>query len=189
MNMPLLPTTAILCPRGRIPLQVYEPRYLDLVSRCLKADSAFAIVMAKSDEVEGSFYRIGTVAKVVDFAAMMTDGILTITAEGISQVSISNVRRCEDGIWAADVQEQGEEQYIDLPEEFDELKAVLKALVKHPFVKDLNMDIDYQDSRQIGWRLTELLPFEGCQKQNLYEMTDAISRLETISKQLSDMVD
>ena len=189
MNLPLLPTPAILCPKGRIPLQIYEPRYLDMLSRILKAESDFVIVMLRSDDQEDSFYKVGTRARVVDFGALTEEGWLTITAEGVSQVKLSNVTRQDDGLWLADTSEQHSGDYVDLPEKYDELKLVLRALVKHPYVKDLNMDIDYQDCREIGWRLTELLPFERQQKQCLYEMNDALYRLETITKQLSEMVE
>jgi len=155
----------------------------------LKADSDFVIVMMRSDDLEGSFYKVGTRARVVDFGALTKEGWLTITAEGVSQVRLSNVTRQDDGLWLADTSEQHSGDYVDLPEKYDELKLVLRALVKHPYVKDLNMNIDYQDCREVGWRLTELLPFERQQKQCLYEMDDALYRLETITKQLSDLVE
>jgi len=189
MKTPLFPTNAILCPQGRIPLQVFEPRYLDMVSHCLKTDSEFVLVMEKSGVSDQDFYRVGTLAKIVDFGAVEQEGVISITAEGHSQVELSHIEQQDDGLWLSDINPQRLEEYVDLPKKYEELKAVLKALVQHPFVQDLNMDIDYLDSRQIGWRLTELLPFEGSQKQSLYEMTDCLSRLETISKHLSEMVE
>ena len=34
-ELPLFPLSAVLLPGGRLPLQIFEPRYLDLVSHCM----------------------------------------------------------------------------------------------------------------------------------------------------------
>ncbi|CAN0600625.1 unnamed protein product, partial [Ectocarpus sp. 12 AP-2014] len=41
MNVPLFPLNSIVLPRGRIPLQLFEPRYIDMLTRCLKEDRGF----------------------------------------------------------------------------------------------------------------------------------------------------
>ncbi|KZY87371.1 hypothetical protein A3741_25510, partial [Oleiphilus sp. HI0069] len=126
--------------------------------------------------------------QIVDFGKTPSTGVLNLTVEGLEQVKLSSLEERENGVWYAELEAIGEEQHIDLPEEFDELRVVLQALVKHPFVRDLNMDIDYEDGRQVGWRLTELLPLGNKQKQHLYEMSDPLQRLQAISRQISDMV-
>ena len=47
-ELPLFPLSAVLLPGGRLPLQIFEPRYLDLVSHCMKTDSGFGIVRITS---------------------------------------------------------------------------------------------------------------------------------------------
>jgi Lon protease-like protein len=191
MKVPLLPLNAIVCPQGRIPLQVFEPQYLDMVAEALRTGKGFVTVLLndeKTPQEKGEFYRLGTLVSVVDFGKTASTGVLNITVEGEAQVVLSNLEIQADGLWLADVSEIYEEGYVDLPDEFEDLRVVLQALMKHPFVKELNMEIDYQDGRQVGWRLTELLPLCNKEKQCLYEMTDAISRLEKISEKISDMV-
>ena len=39
------------------------------------------------------------------------------------------------------------------------------------------MDIDYGDARDVGWRLTELLPLDKQEKQKLVELQDPLERL------------
>jgi len=135
----------------------------------------------------GQIYQIGTLAKIVDFD-QDESGILCIVAQGESRVKINRPERREDGLWVADVEVLEAEHFFRLPDEFLELKSVLQALVQHPIVRDLNMEIDYADGRQIGWRLTELLPLDNSQKQYLYELEDPLFRLEKISDQLDYMV-
>ena len=194
MKLPLLPLNAIVCPRGRIPLQIFEPHYLDMIAESMKNGDGFVTVLMRSENAStenvqaGQFYELGTRVQIVDFGKTPSTGVLNLTVEGIAQVKLSSLMRSDSGVWHADIQLNREEAHIDLPEEFDELRVVLQALVKHPYVNELNMDIDYEDGRQVGWRLTELLPLGNKQKQNLYEMSDPLCRLEAISRQISDMV-
>ncbi len=190
-SVPLFPLNALVCPRGRIPLRVFETRYLDMVSRCLREQSGFVIVMLREgDEVgkgNGEFYQVGTLVRIVDFG-QSDAGVLDITCEGLYRVSILSSHQQRDGLWLGDIQRSCEESFIALPDQYEDLKAVLKALVQHPMVEELNLDIDYHDGRQVGWRLTELLPLDNWQKQHLFEMDDTLSRLQTLSDQLSMMV-
>ena len=43
-EMPLFPLSAVLMPHGRIPLQIFEQRYLDLVRDCMKSNTGFGVV-------------------------------------------------------------------------------------------------------------------------------------------------
>lgn len=197
MKTPLFPLNTLVCPGGKLPLRVFEPRYLDMVKHCLKQDTGFVVVMLKvdeegagSDEGDGAsnqIYRVGTMAQIIDFD-QDEDGILCVVAKGVSRVRLARPERRQDGLWVGEVETLAEEAFFTLPEEFVELKSVLQALVQHPVVKELNMDIDYQDGRQIGWRLTELLPLDNSQKQYLYELEDPLYRLEKISDQLDYMI-
>ena len=203
MKMPLFPLNALVCPGGKLPLRIFETRYLDMVKHCLKTDTGFVVVMLKpNDHVDAEpqsevgslqkttsnkIYRIGTLAHIIDFD-QGDDGILNIVAEGRGQVSIAEPVKQSDGLWVGEVEPQSEEQFVALPGEYSELCSVLQALLQHPVIRDLNLNIDYEDGRQVGWRLTELLPFDNSQKQFLYEMSDPVSRLQRISDQLNVMM-
>jgi len=56
----------------------------------------------------------------------------------------------------------------------------LKALFRHPVVRELDMDVDYDDARDVGWRLTELLPLDKQEKQRLVELQAPLERLERL---------
>lgn len=189
IKTPLFPINAILCPQGKIPLQIFEPRYLDMISHCLREGTAFVAVLMRNDnQTENEFYRVGTLAKVVDFSRGAHDGFLAVTIEGLARVDLSLAVQQENGLWLAETTVTSEEEFVPLPERFGELRVVLEALVQHPFVHDLNMDIDFYDGRQVGWRLTELLPLENRQKQLLFELNDPIQRLSELSDQISAMI-
>jgi Lon protease-like protein len=190
MKLPVFPLNAIVCPRGRIPLRIFEPRYIDMIRSSLRNDSPFVVTLLAPDERHSyPFYSLGTLVKIVDFGEMFQNGILTVVVEGQVQVKLAKVCRQDDGLWMADITQNKMEPFASMPEEFDDLSLVLKALIKHPFVKELDMHINFDDAREVSWRLTELLPLGNEQKQHLYELSDPQMRLAKIADQLSDLVE
>jgi len=192
MKVPLFPLNSIVCPGGRIPLRVFEAHYLDMVSDCLKSNAGFVVVMLRDrDDMEGHdsrFYDVGTLVKVVDFGSDSRNGVLNLIVEGQFRVQIESASLQADGLWQGTAYKMSEETFVSLPDQYQDLKAVLKALVKHPLIEELKMEIDFQDGRQVGLRLTELLPLGNQQKQYLLELEDPLFRLEEIADQLTTMI-
>ncbi|MGF2685955.1 LON peptidase substrate-binding domain-containing protein [Marinobacter sp. DUT-3] len=179
MNVPLFPLNSIVLPKGRIPLQLFEPRYIDMLTRCLKEDRGFVIVMLREGletAKEAAFYDIGTYVRIIDFQ-QLDNGLLGITVEGQGKVSVIRSWQEPDGLNLGDVECLMDEIDCEVPERYTELSAVLKALFRHPVIRDLEMDVDYSDARDVGWRLTELLPLDKQEKQRLVELQDPIERL------------
>ena len=69
-ELPLFPLNMVLFPGGPLPLKIFEPRYLDMVSRCMREQSGFAVVLVNEGEeasIATSFAATGTEAHIVDF--------------------------------------------------------------------------------------------------------------------------
>ena len=47
MLQPLFPLSTVLFPYGRMHLQIFEQRYLDLVKNCMRNDSKFGVVLIR----------------------------------------------------------------------------------------------------------------------------------------------
>ena len=186
MNVPLFPLNSIILPGGRIPLQLFEPRYIDMLTGCLKEDRGFVVVLLREGaetEARASFYDMGTYVRIIDFQ-QLDNGLLGITVEGDCKVSVVRSWQQEDGLNVGDVECLIAEAESDVPERYHELPSVLRALFRHPVVKDLEMDGDYDDARHIGWRLTELLPLDKQEKQRLAELQDPLERLDRLQQLL-----
>ncbi len=51
-HIPLFPLSKVLVPTGKMELQIFEPRYIDLIKHCMKTDTGFGIVrIEKGSEV------------------------------------------------------------------------------------------------------------------------------------------
>lgn len=189
MNTPLFPLNSVVLPGGRIPLQLFEPRYIDMLTRCLKEDRGFVVVLLREGQEAGkiaAFYDIGTYVRIVDFK-QLDSGLLGITVEGQSKVSVIRSWQEEDGLNVGDVECLLAEEMLMIPSEYSELAPVLKALFRHPVIRELGMDVDYEDARDVGWRLTELLPLDKQEKQRLVELQDPLERLQRLNDLLEAM--
>lgn len=182
MHVPLFPLNSIVLPRGRIPLQLFEPRYIDMLTRCLKEDRGFVVVLLRDGEETGPvarFYDIGTYVRIIDFQ-QLENGLLGITVEGETKVSVVRSWQQDDGLNVGDVECLLEEAWSEVPERYIELPSVLQALFRHPVIRDLSMEVDYEDARDVGWRLTELLPLDKQEKQRLVELQNPLERLSRL---------
>lgn len=182
MHVPLFPLNSIILPRGRIPLQLFEPRYIDMLTRCLKEDRGFVVVLLREGletSTAAAFYDIGTYVRIVDFQ-QMDNGLLGITVEGEAKVTVVKTWKAPDGLNMGDAEVLLDEVDLPVPLALSELPVVLRALLKHPVVNELEMKVNFEDAREVGWRLTELLPLDKQEKQKLVELQDPIERLNRL---------
>jgi len=184
-TIPLFPLSTVLFPDGPLPLRIFEPRYLDMISRCLRQDAEFGVVLIVSGrdtgEVETS--DVGTLARIVDWY-QGSDGILGITARGTRQFRLHGLSRQPDGLYLGDVELLPVPPPQALPEEFRPLATLLASVID-----DLGRLYDaiekrYDDAAWVGCRLAEILPMPPADKQRCLELTDPIELLQFLRPML-----
>ena len=195
-DIPLFPLNIVLFPGGRFDLQIFERRYIDLVSHCMRTGTGFGICLLKSgDETNGNnlnqtVYNTGTYAKIVDWD-QLESGLLGITVEGAVKFVAQDFWKEEDDVLHASVEfsdiESTEADVIPLGDEYTALSELLRNLEDHPLVAGRNLSIDYSDLRQLGWRLSELIPLGIEVRQELLEINDPMERLSKNEKLVSEM--
>ena len=195
-DIPLFPLNIVLFPGGRFDLQIFERRYIDLVSHCMRTGTGFGICLLKSGEetnvnnLNQTVYNTGTYAKIVDWD-QLESGLLGITVEGAVKFVAQDFWKEEDDVLYASVEfsdiESTEADVIPLGDEYTALSELLRNLEDHPLVAGRNLSIDYSDLRQLGWRLSELIPLGIDVRQELLELNDPMERLSKIEKLVSEM--
>lgn len=195
-EIPLFPLHLVLFPGGRLDLQIFERRYIDLVRSCMKTETGFGICLLKEGEEvikENSvqkIHRAGTYARIIDWD-QLEHGLLGITVEGSAKFAIENFWQAPSGLLMANVQfsehDSVGKQEIPVEEEFTGLTELLLSLENHPLVKDKKLRIDYDNLWDLGWRLSELIPVENEKKQQLLELDDPWERIENIEQLVVDL--
>lgn len=95
MRLPLFPLNSVLFPDALMPLHIFEPRYRELVSRCLAKSEPFGIVLICEGEEVGEAavpHRVGTLAEIVAHAPL-DGGRSLITVKGGRRFEIDHVTR------------------------------------------------------------------------------------------------
>ncbi len=190
-ELPLFPLRSVLFPGGLLGLKVFEARYLDLVSTCLREQRAFGVVAlrqgaearsAAGEAVE--FESVGTRAELLDVDSAQP-GILQVRCRGTQRFKVDATRQQADGLWVAEVTPVPDdedtlptEEMIATARGLATAMAALKKQGTQPFLEPYRFE-------SAGWvanRWCEILPISLVAKQKLMELPDALVRLGLVDE-------
>jgi len=171
----LFPLSTVLFPGGRLPLRIFETRYIDMVRSCLRSDAPFGVVLIRTGSETGSarFFDVGTTARIVDWE-VDGDGLLGISVRGEDRFVVHDSHRTEDGLYRGFVRLLDPEQRGDVPPELAGLGEQVDALLAD--IPASRRDPD--DAIWLSYRLAERLPVDREFRQMLLECPTAGERLE-----------
>ena len=175
-SISLFPLSGVLLPHGKMPLQIFEQRYLDLVRNSMKSGEPFGNVwirrgseVAQRGRASADLGDWGTLARIVDWD-QLPNGLLGITIEGQGRFDL----------YATETQANG----LVLQSMLD----VLHSLETHPHVQRMGLTPDYDDAWQVAWILVQLLPLEEYIKYELLGLDNieqVMAELDLILNQIS----
>lgn len=190
MTLPLFPLNTVLFPGCMLDLQIFEARYLDMISRCMKQGSGFGVVCIVEGEEVGEaasrFAAIGCEALVRDFQ-QRTNGLLGIRVEGGRRFRVERAQVLPDQLTVAEVQWLEEAPDCPLQTEHADLAALHAALAEHPLVAGLGMPGVVTGQQQLANQLAYLLPLEPGQKLQLLQLDDPAQRLDQLHAMLESL--
>jgi Lon protease-like protein len=186
--IPVFPLpNALLLPRGRLPLNIFEPRYLAMLEDSLKTEHRLIGMIQPFESNEGEtprLRRIGCAGRISAFSET-EDGRYLITLAGISRF---RVREEVEGFqpyrrvradWTDFVRDLGRSEEDP---GFDR-DAFLGTLARFFSVAQLSSDWDTlreADVEMLVNSLSMLCPFEVEEKQALLEAPTLATRRETL---------
>jgi len=188
LTIPLFPLKTVLFPHGILPLRLFEPRYLDMVSACMKSDSGFGVCLISAGEEVGaaaSIHTVGTLARITDWE-MREDGLLGITLRGQERLTILSQHIESNQLIMATASTIPDEPEMEIPPAYSVLVELLRQAFEqagHPYTE---MVKKYAEAGWVGYRLAELLPFKLSFKQELLELNDPLQRLQRIAVALEE---
>ena len=106
-ELPLFPLNTVLCPDGLLELRIFEIRYLDLISRCMRERIPFGVVCLRSGH-EGvakdatvRLHDVGTLAELIEVDSAQAN-ILSVRCRGTHRFALGATRQQADGLWLAE---------------------------------------------------------------------------------------
>ena len=176
-RIPIFPLRTILFPGSKLPLRIFEPRYLDMVSTCMRSKREFGIALSRKVPQLGMLetYATGTLATIIDWN-QGNDGLLGITVLGTNKFELLSMIKQEDGLNIGEIKIIEREEDFKAPPNFDNMISLLEAILD---------DIDLYDDKEkffesaswVSFRYAEILPLKIEDKQKCLEINDPILRL------------
>jgi len=175
----LFPLNAVLFPGGLLPLRIFEPRYLRMVSECLRSDEPFAVAaIIDGPEAGGiaSTAQNGTLVRIIDWQ-QEEDGLLGLVCEGEQVFSLGEVSVEHDQLLRAEIVRRPLVPPQALPEELAWMAEVLGDLLRQMGPPFDRLAVPDPSADHVAARLIEILPLPVPEKQALFELDGAIERL------------
>jgi Lon protease-like protein len=178
----LFPLNTVLFPGGRLPLRIFEQRYMDMAKACLRDGARFGVCLIREGREVGAPAipaEVGTLARIGawDMAQL---GLLEITALGEQRFRILERRVQADGLARGSIEILPQEEDAPIPQNCMGCVKLLERVIEQQaglFEPPHRLD----SASWVGARLAELLPLPLPAKQELLELSDARERIERLN--------
>jgi Lon protease-like protein len=185
-ELALFPLHTVLFPGGRLPLRIFEQRYMEMAKACLRDGTAFGVCLIREGREVGEPAlpeAVGCTARIVEWD-MPQLGVLQVMARGERRFRIRSRRVQADGLALAEIELLADA--ADAPLDSGDLCArVLKRMLDAAPAGLVETPPRYESSAWVSSRLAELLPLSGTSKQRLLEVDDASARVEILRRLIS----
>ena len=175
----------MLFPGGRLPLRIFEQRYMEMAKRCLKDGSPFGVCAIREGSEVGAPavpYDVGTLAKIADWD-MAQLGLLEVVALAGERFRIVERRVERNGLQVARVTPLDAEKDSSVAESSAACVRLLERVIEqHPGMLPEPHRLD--SASWVGGRLAELLPLPLAERQALLELDDAAGRLAQLAQKI-----
>ncbi len=191
-DLALFPLNVVLFPGGRLPLRIFEQRYLEMAKACLRDGAPFGVCLIR-EGAEVLVNGVGAPAVPVDTGClariaewdMPQLGMLQVIARGEARFRILERRVQADGLARASIEMLPENEDSAIPSSCARCVRLLKRLIEQqPSLFEAPHKLD--SCFWVSSRLAEILPLPLHEKQLLLELADGRARLERLNSLLAN---
>lgn len=180
--IPVFPLeNAVVLPRGQLPLNIFEPRYLAMVKAAMGGDRLIGMIQPKED---GSLFEIGGLGRITQFTDP-ENGRLLIVLTGVTRFRIAEELDVETPY------RQVRADYTGFTEDFqtpEPMAAVLRSDLETTlriYLETQNLSADWEavsgaDDESLVNTLSAVCPFDVAEKQALLEAKTVPIRAATL---------
>jgi uncharacterized protein len=189
-RLPLFPLNTVVFPGGRLPLRIFEQRYLDMVKQAIADNTPFGICAIREGAETGAPavpFSIGTRVRVTDWDMPQT-GILHIETQALERFVVRSSQAEPNGLLVGTVEDVSAESAIAIPDELELAVEILRHIVDEYGDAHFPEPLELDNAVWVGYRLSEVLPLTLSIKQNLLEMNDSVMRLRILTDFLKKQI-
>ncbi len=176
-RIPLFPLNVVLLPGAELPLHIFEPRYREMVRKCMAQRTEFGMLLSMPDGIA----RVGCTAEILEVLTQYPDGRMDIVTVGripFRAVELFSENPLLEG--QVDYLEDCEVSNAPPSRELVELYETCHTLIFGDFPKDLATDTP----QCFSFRVAAALPMDLLWKQQLLELRTESDRQERLASYL-----
>lgn len=179
-DVPLFPLGTVLFPGSRLPLRLFEPRYLAMFRDCLRDGTGFGVCLIQEGKEVGSPAMpadMGCLASIIEWDMPEPDLYHVMTA-GTERFRVLTTRVKDDGLLLGDVVTLEPEGGVPVPDSHALCVQVLRQLIERVGDAWFPPPHRFEDASWVSYRLAEVLPFDALEKQRMLVANDPLARLD-----------
>ena len=158
----------IIFPKTSVPLNIFEPRYIDMINDSMKSDKMIGIIQPKTTYIKNNtpeLYEVGCLGKIITF------------------------RETEDGRFLIEL--KGVTRFQKVREIKSDKKYRILEVDYNSFIKDLNdenenikfsdLKLIFKDLKNLFDKRGYVINWKALEKQSLYEIINALAMASPFS--------
>ena len=189
-TLPLFPLNTVVFPGGRLPLRIFEQRYLDMVKQAIAENTPFGICAIREGAETGTPavpHEVGTSVIVTDWDMPQT-GILHIDTLAQERFVIRSTHTEPGGLLVGTVESVSSETAVAVPDDLELAVEILRHIVGEYGDAHFPTPHEFENAVWVGYRLSEVLPLRPGIKQSLLEMNDSVMRVRILTEFLKKQI-
>jgi Lon protease-like protein len=183
VEIPIFPLNTVLFPGGRLPLRIFETRYVDMTKACIRDNSVFGVCQIREGQETGTPAvpaRVGCTARILQWDVPAA-GLFTLVTEGEAAFHIQEQWIAKGGLLRAQVRlREPPAPPPLLPDRYRLLARLLEEIAEKLGADHFATPLRLNDAAWVAYRLAEMLPLERDFKLRLLEAQDPLEFLGPI---------
>ena len=181
-SIPLFPLeNVLLLPFGKLPLNIFEERYINMVIDSLKSDRMIGVIQPKNNN--NDFFMLGCIGKITSYIET-TDYRLVLNLEGVCRFVLRERNLTPKGYYQANIDTSDYLNDLDNLEPMINRSSLIQKYTNFFKMKKLEIDQDAlseTSNLQLLSTLAMLAPFNKIDKQAILESPNILERMNTIN--------
>ena len=158
--IPIFPLSDfIIFPETTVPLNIFEPRYIDLINDSMKKDKLIGMIQPKDSLNQPSLYSVGCLGKITSFKES-NDGRFLIELKGIIRFDIIN-------------EIKSDKKYREVEVDFQNYQDDLRK--KKENIKFSDLELIFKNLKSLFEKKGFIINWKELEKQSLNETINALA--------------
>ena len=181
-EVPLFPLeNVLLLPFGKLPLNIFEERYIKMTLDSLKTNRMIGVIQPKNNNNE--FFMMGCIGKITSYIET-SDYRIVLNLEGVCRFVLQERELHPNGYYQAKINTRGFTEDLNILEPQIDRSTLIQKYSNFFKIKKLQIDkniLSETSNLQLLSTLAMLAPFNKIDKQAILESPNLIDRNNTIN--------